>query len=206
MRLRLISIRAAAVLGLALVLGAGAVFAQNPGRLNPQFGRRNNKLPGRPGINDTRPGQGPARPKLGPAQRQQLQQRLMRAIGLTPEQHQRMQQIRRDHEEERVAAGRRLREARRNLDREIMNPNYNETAVRRATDELAAAQADKIRLEARIRSQIRNILTPDQIERFHQLERELRREMREQNEQQQRERDGDELDLLEFSNKNSNKN
>ncbi|HMG35670.1 MAG TPA: periplasmic heavy metal sensor [Blastocatellia bacterium] len=205
LRLRILIV---AMLGLALVSSACPVFAQNPNRvnqgqnpnrLNPQFGRRN-KPPVRPMPNDAHMGQ--ARPKLNPAQRQQLQQRLMRAIGLSPEQHDRIQQIRRDHEEERISAGRRLREARRNLDRAIMNENYNESAVRKATDELAAAQSDKIKLESRIRSEIRGVLTPDQVNRFHQLERELRREMREQNEQQQRERDGDELDLLEISNKN----
>jgi len=184
---------------LVLVFLGVTAFAQNP-RMKAQTigqqGQRRNQFPGgRQGTGGL--GRQGGLPKLNPAQRQQLQKRLMQAIGLTPEQHQRIQQIRLDHEEERISAGRRLRQARGALDRAIMAENYNETAVQRATDELAAAQADKVRLEARIRGQIRNVLTPDQINRFHDLERELRREMRQQNAQEPpREQQLDEMDLL----------
>jgi len=183
------------VLALVIAVTAVTTLGQNPRRMNqprfdPQFGRRN-RLPGRRGL-DT------VRPKLNPAQRQELQRRLIQALGLSPDQHQRMQQIRREHEEERIVAGRRLRQARQALDRAIMSENYDEAAVRRATDELTAAQADRIRLESRIRSQIRGVMTPEQVNRFHQLERELRREMR-QEQQQQQNKDGDELELLELT-------
>jgi Spy/CpxP family protein refolding chaperone len=109
-----------------------------------------------------------------------LQQRVMQALGLTPEQRMRMQEIRRSHEDEVIAAGRRLRQARQALDRAIMSEPFNEAEVRDATEALAAAQADKIRIDARVRAGVRRVLRPDQVLRFHQLQREMRREMREQ--------------------------
>lgn len=196
-----------AILASLLAVPVWPAFAQIPGSAAQpflvQFGQR--RLGNRPRVDGRLPGQRPGGlPRLNQQQKQQLQKRLMQAIGLSPDQSQRMQQIRRDHEEERIAAGRRLRQARLALDRTIMNEHYDEAAVRRATEELAEAQADKVRLESRIRSQIRGVLTPDQVNRFHQLERELRREMREQNQQQQqdREREQGALDLLDITNQN----
>jgi Spy/CpxP family protein refolding chaperone len=124
---------------------------------------------------------------MGPNQikKQQLQQRLMQAIGLTPEQRTRMQEIRRSHVDELAAAGRRLRQSRQALDQAIMSEPYNEADVRRATEALAAAQADKIRIDATVRSQVRGVLTSGQVQRFHQLQREMRREMKEQQQKDQ---------------------
>jgi Spy/CpxP family protein refolding chaperone len=104
----------------------------------------------------------------------------MQAIGLSPDQRMRMQEIRRSHEDEVISAGRRLRQARQALDRAIMSEPYNEVEVRRATEDLATAQAEKIRVDSRVRAQVRGVLTPEQVLRFHQLQREMRREMREQ--------------------------
>ena len=92
-----------------------------------------------------------------------------------------MQEIRRGHDDEVIAAGRRLRQARRSLDLAIMSERYDEAAVRRATDELAAAQTEKIKLDSKIRAEVRGVLTPDQVTRFHQLERQMRQELRQQN-------------------------
>jgi Spy/CpxP family protein refolding chaperone len=119
--------------------------------------------------------------------KQQLRQRVMQAIGISPEQRMRMQEIRRTHDDEIISAGRRLRQARQALDRAIMSEQFNEAEVRRATEALTAAQADKIRLDATVRSQVRGVLTADQVQRFHQLQREMRREMREQQQDQQKE-------------------
>ncbi|MFP5260839.1 MAG: Spy/CpxP family protein refolding chaperone [Blastocatellia bacterium] len=159
-----------------------------PASFDPQFNRRKNRLPAEQrGMNRSGLGvdeQTGRRLNPNQARRRELQRRLMQAIGLSAEQHQRMQEIRRSHEDEAITAGRRLRQARQALDRAIMSEPYDEAAVRRATEELAAAQADKIRLESRIRAQVRGVLTPDQVMRFHQLERQMRREMREQKEQE----------------------
>lgn len=181
------------LLAIGLMFSADMVSAQVPvGRtppINPQV-RRNNRVPlGQRGVNRPigDPQIGRNRP-LGPNQirKQQLQNRLMQAIGLTQSQRMRMQEIRRSHVDELAAAGRRLRQSRQALDQAIMSEPYSEADVRRATEALAAAQADKIRIDATVRSQVRGILTPDQVQRFHQLQREMRREMKEQ---QQREQD-----------------
>jgi Spy/CpxP family protein refolding chaperone len=109
----------------------------------------------------------------------------MQAIGLTPAQRMRIQEIRRSHDDDVITAGRRIRQARQALDRAIMNETYSESEVRRATEALAAAQAEKIRLDSNVRAQVRGVLTPEQVQRFHQLQREMRRDMREQQEREQ---------------------
>lgn len=152
--------------------------------------RRNNRLPGgqrgvnRPPFGIPQPGRN--RP-INPNQlrKQQLQQRVMQAIGLTPAQRMRMQEIRRSHDDDVIAAGRRIRQARQALDRAIMNETYSESEVRRATEALAAAQTDKIRLDANVRSQVRGVLTSDQVQRFHQFQREMRRGQKEQQQRDQ---------------------
>lgn len=151
---------------------------------DPQFGRR--PLPGgRVNRGPLGGAQGNRLPGAKQNRRQQLQRLVMQRLGLTPDQRMRMQEIRRGHDDEVITTGRRLRQARAALDRAIMNDTYNEDAVRRATEELAAAQGDKIRLESRIRSQVRGVLTPAQVQEFHQLERELRREMQQQRREMQ---------------------
>ena len=136
--------------------------------------------------------QGPNRPRNpNVIKRQQLQQRVMQAIGLTPVQRTRIQEIRRSHDDDIISAGRRVRLARQALDRAIMNENYNEAEVQRATEALAGAQADKIRVDATVRSQVRGVLTQEQVQRFHQLQRDMRRDMREQQQKDQQERDGE---------------
>ena len=104
----------------------------------------------------------------------------MEAIGLTDDQRTRMADIRRSHEDALISAGRRLRQARQALDRTIMNEQYDEVLIRQRTEELAQAQADMIRLQTRMRSQVRSVLTSDQVLKFNELERRLRRQMREQ--------------------------
>ncbi|MGA9767867.1 MAG: periplasmic heavy metal sensor [Blastocatellia bacterium] len=147
---------------------------ERAGRFDPQIGRRRDQLPGR------QPG------RLNQNQKKKrLQQMVMQAIGLTPDQHGRIRDIHISHDDERISIGRRIRQARQSLDRAIMNERYDEAAVRRATDELAAAQGEKIKLESRLRSEVRNVLTTDQVTRFHQFEREFRRQMRQQQIEQQ---------------------
>ncbi len=179
-------------------------------RINQQIERRGGQLPGNQrGIN--RPQLG-VQPRLNQNQKKKrLQQMVMQAIGLTPDQHSRIREIHLSHDDERIAIGRRIRQARQSLDRAIMNERFDEAAVRRATDELASAQGEKIKLESRLRSEVRNVLTTDQVMRFHQFEREFRRRMRQEQLQQQQQmmderesgsqgtrppQDFDQLDLL----------
>lgn len=154
-----------------------AMNSSDPG--DPQFGQRPNRPLGGQRRQNLPPFGG--QPKLKPNQRQQLlRAKVMQALGLTPDQNTRIRSIHVSHEDERIELGRRIRQARQGLDRAVMNDRFNEAEVRRATEELVAAQGDRTRLESRVRTEVRNVLTPDQVMRFHQLERELRREMKEQ--------------------------
>lgn len=176
---------------LTFLLAIALVIASVGASTNGQ-NRRNNRLPvGERGVNRPPFGipQGGRNRPLNPNQlrKQQLQQRVMQAIGLTPAQRMRIQEIRRSHDDDVISAGRRIRQARQALDRAIMNETYSEPEVRRATEALAAAQSDKIRLDANVRSQVRGVLTSDQVQRFHQLQREMRRDMKEQQRNQEKE-------------------
>lgn len=174
-----------------MTLGMPAVLAQRgvgqqPGGVRVDPGRQGNRFPNqrkldRPPFGNPQLGRRPGAIPRNQQQKRLLQQRLMQAIGLTPEQRARMQQIRLGHDDEVIAAGRRLRQARRSLDLAIMSERYDEAAVRRATDEMASAQAEKIKLDSKVRAEVRGVLTPDQVMRFHQLERQMRQEMRQQN-------------------------
>ena len=104
----------------------------------------------------------------------------METLGLTSDQRMRLGDIRRNLDDEQISIGRRIRQARNALDRAIMSPNYNEALVRSYTEELAAAHADQIRFQSRLRVQLRNVLTSDQVIRLRQLEQDLRRQMREE--------------------------
>jgi Spy/CpxP family protein refolding chaperone len=117
-----------------------------------------------------------------------------------------MAEIRRSYDEELAGAGRRLRQARQALNRAIMSERFDEALVNQRTEELAAAQAEMIRLQSRVRAQVRNVLTTEQVIRFHQIERQLRRNVRGQRRSQEEkvqeqertppEEDGDFLSLL----------
>ena len=181
--------RIALLFGLMLAIGISSAVAQRgaaqAGRVNTGLGQVN-RFPNqrkldRPPFGNPPLGRRPGALGRNQEQKRLLQQRLMQAIGLTPLQRARMYQIRTGHDDEVIAAGRRLRQARRSLDLAIMSERYDEAAVQRATEELAAAQSDKIKLDSKIRSEVRSVLTPDQVTRFHQLERQMRQEMKQQN-------------------------
>ena len=180
------------LISVMLTLSAPAALAQRAAaqqsggsRVNPGASRQGNRIPNQrrldlPPFGNPQLGRRPGAIPRNQQQKRLLQQRLMQAIGLTPEQHARMQQIRLGHDDEVISAGRRLRQARRSLDMAIMSERYDEAAVRRATDELAAAQSEKVRIDSKVRAEVRGVLTPDQVMRFHQLERQMRQEMRQQ--------------------------
>jgi hypothetical protein len=109
----------------------------------------------------------------------------MRTIGLTPDQRFKLQEIRRDREDEIIAAGRRLRQARQRLEGEIWAERYDEERVKQAIEEVAAAQANKVRVDAYVRAQQRSVLTQDQVLRLLELQREIRRERRKQIDQRE---------------------
>lgn len=128
----------------------------------------------------TRPAQA-AGAQVRPAQDRQedLRVRLLNRIGLNPEQQERMARIRTVHDDELVSTGRRIRQAQRGLDEAMMNPQYNEAEVNRRIEDLAQAHADRVRLQQRMRAEIRQVLTPEQIMKFNQLQREMQQRQQE---------------------------
>ncbi|MCI0489644.1 MAG: hypothetical protein L0229_23900 [Blastocatellia bacterium] len=122
----------------------------------------------------------PGRP-LRPAEaRRQVQQQAFQAIGLTADQRLRMENIHRRFEDDIIASGRRVREARRALESAIMSEDFDESLINQRVEALASAEADRVRMQARRRAQIRSVMTSEQIRRFNQFERRLRRQMRDQ--------------------------
>lgn len=116
---------------------------------------------------------------LNPQQRE-IRRQLIEALGLTPEQRFKIADIHKVHEDEAITIGRRLRQARRNLDLAMWSENYNEALVKQYSEELAQAQADQIRLQSRVNAEIRSAINPEQIRRFRLKERELEMQRREQ--------------------------
>ncbi len=167
---------------LSLSAETTSVFAQ---QRNPRPNRRQNRFP------DIQRGENPdidaADPQLERRQgnrrqavNQQIRQQIMQAIGLTPDQRLQMAEIRRSHDDEIISAGRRVREARRALDRAIMSEVYDDALINQHASVLAAAQTDMILLQTHIRSQVRSVLTTEQVRRFNDLEQRLRRQRRQQ--------------------------
>ena len=149
------------------------------GERNQRQGRGEDRIPG-DGRRRNRPGLGGlGNRRAAVNQRQRLRQEVMRAIGLTQDQHLRMADIRRNYDDELLATGRRVREAKRGLDRAIMAEQFDEAQFNARAEELARAQADLVRLQARMRAEVRGVLTTEQVIRFNELERKLRREQRE---------------------------
>lgn len=215
------------VLALTSLLYADGIFAQNhamfglgqknrgqqrlrPGDdqvgrpVPPRFKRNPVPLGGNPGL-ENRPNMNPAVNAL----QKQRQKLLMEALNLTPDQRMRVMEIRRSYDDQGIAAGRRLRQARNALDRALMSETYNEALIKEYTEELAAAQAEQIRVNTRVRAEFRKTLTPDQVRRYIEKEREIQRQIREAkerelfdqpnrppNQQQPPDRDG--LDMLEL--------
>jgi Spy/CpxP family protein refolding chaperone len=103
---------------------------------------------------------------------------LLRRLGLTPEQHRLLREVRRQSESEARALSLRLGEARRALDEAIYAETLDERAVEERARELAAAQGALVRLRARNELRVRQILTPEQLQTFRELRQQARLERR----------------------------
>ena len=144
--------------------------AQRRGMNRPRAGAQ---LPGPNRRNPNRPGGA-----LG-------NQALMRELGLTPEQRQRMNRVGVRHEDELVIVGRRVRQARQALDLAILDERYDEALIKRRIDDMASAVADRARLQAQMRAEVRSVLTPLQVVRLKELQRQQRQQRREIDRQRQ---------------------
>ena len=94
---------------------------------------------------------------------------LARALGLTPEQVRRMQEVRRQESPAIQSAGRKVAVCRRRLNDAIYGLETSEALVEQRARELAAAEADLIQLRARLQYRIRTVLTDEQLRVFNEL-------------------------------------
>ncbi len=183
------------IIVIALAATDSSAFAQrrvNQGQRNPRiFNPQRNQRPF--------PGPRKNQPPFGPGQKVKAQQMLMQAIGLTETQRVRMAEIRRSNEDDVISSERRFRQARNALDRTIMSEEYDEKLINQRIEEFVAAQSEATRQRARVRAQLRSVLTTEQILRFRELEREWmqrQRELKEQKQQEREEKNRDEQQAL----------
>ncbi|HJQ33445.1 MAG TPA: Spy/CpxP family protein refolding chaperone [Pyrinomonadaceae bacterium] len=101
---------------------------------------------------------------------------LMKRLNLTPEQRERLREIRRQRETEARELTRRVRLARRALDEAIYADTVDEALVEQRTRALSEAQAAALRLRASTELQVRSVLTPEQLRTFRQLRRQAQRQ------------------------------
>lgn len=134
---------------LLLVLSASAVTAQTPGQDE----------------------QSPA-PTASEARREtDDDRRLIRALGLTPQQRAEIARIRRETQGQNRAIGQRIRRSRRALEEAVYSPAVDERAVDELAREVAAGESERVRLRAQTELRIRRLLTPEQLDLFRELRR-----------------------------------
>jgi Spy/CpxP family protein refolding chaperone len=93
----------------------------------------------------------------------------LRPLGLTPTQIQSIRAINLELKDERQAAGMKLRQAQRALADAIESPTPNESLIEQRSREVAAAQANTIRLRSLTEARILQILTPEQRTRLREM-------------------------------------
>ena len=102
---------------------------------------------------------------------------LTRRLNLTPEQRERLREIRAQSEEEARELTRRVRLARRALDEAIYSDAVEESLVEQRSRELADAQAALVRLRATTELKVRRLLTPGQLQTFRELRMQAQRRL-----------------------------
>jgi len=103
----------------------------------------------------------------------------MRQIDIKPEQQVRIREINQSHDDEIRASGRRVRQTRQALDQSLMSEQLDESEINRRAEEFAAARAEQIKMEARLRMEVRKVLTTEQIQKFNQLQQQIRQRQQE---------------------------
>jgi len=98
----------------------------------------------------------------------------LRALGLTDDQRQQIRAAMSSHREEFRAVAERTRAARQAQQAAIEQVPMNESQIRAASSELAAAEADAAVLRARVHEQVFSLLTPEQQTKANALAAERR--------------------------------
>ncbi|MBX7218889.1 MAG: periplasmic heavy metal sensor [Blastocatellia bacterium] len=134
-------------------------------------------------LQNTRPAQEqPDRPETPPAEPKQKPlfeafrpqnsyeaRLLVAALGLSPDQMARIQNVYRQYGQTMVIAARDMRLKRIELDEALFSDDFSEATVTQRAKEFAEAQNQVVMLQTKIQSQIRQILTTEQVHRFLDL-------------------------------------
>ena len=103
---------------------------------------------------------------------------LMRRLNLTPEQRERLREIRAQSESNARDLTRRVRLARRALDEAIYADSSDESKIEQHARLLLDAQAELLQLRVATELKVRRVLTPEQLQTFRELRRQVQRRQR----------------------------
>lgn len=92
-------------------------------------------------------------------------------LKLTPDQLDKIKAIQEQNRVEGQPIRRRVNQAQRALEAAIYSDNPSEAEIERLTQEVAAAQADQVRMRAMTELKIRRVLTPEQLNTFRMIRR-----------------------------------
>ena len=102
----------------------------------------------------------------------------LRGLDLTDAQREQVKAIMESHRDEQKAIGDRMQAARKALHEAIAADTFDETAVRAKAAEIGAVEADAAVLQARIKSGIFAILTPEQVKKAKELRSQMENRMK----------------------------
>lgn len=114
---------------------------------------------------------------------------IIRLLNLTPEQLRRIQDIRRRFGPQLEQARQQVQDRRDALRQATYGETFNPSLLEQRLRELIEAQSELIRLETQLEVEFRNVLTPEQLAEFRQIQDEelaIRRMRREAREREQR--------------------
>ena len=111
-------------------------------------------------------------------------------LGLTDAQRDQVREVVQRHRTEMQETGKKLREAHQAQRNAVETVPVNEGLIRSTAQALATAQTDMALLQARVRSEVWSLLTPEQQEKAKQLKSERDARMKQRLERRQQRRQG----------------
>ena len=100
---------------------------------------------------------------------QDVRTRMLRQLGLTPQQVQRLRRVNAERRPQMDAAQKRVRDANKALDDAIYADQINESDIHARLKDMQTAQAEVLRLRFMNELAVRKVLTPEQLTRFRMM-------------------------------------
>ncbi len=148
------------VLGIVMLATASRALAQQP--TGPQVRPKSDQAESEPYTN--------RQPVFESLLRNPYESRLLAAaLGLTEDQQTRIRQVYRQHGLTMASAFKDMRARRIALDEALFSDEFNEAAVNQRAKDLAEAQTQLLMIQTKVQSQLRQILTNDQLHKFMEL-------------------------------------